>query len=147
MGAAVNILLADDDYDDAFFFTEALKQSPRPINIITVKDGEQLMHYLNEHPEKLPFLIFLDLNMPRKNGLDCLREIKRNEKLKGLPVIIYSTSGEHEIISLLYKAGAQYYIQKPDDFSKLKKVVCKVISLGEEKLHKQPSQENFVIKP
>src|ERR1043166_9462819 len=142
MGAAVNILLADDDYDDAFFFKEALKEAPRPINIITVKDGEQLMHYLNEHREKLPFMIFLDLNMPRKNGLDCLREIKKNEKLKGLPVIIYSTSGEREIINLLYKAGAQYFIQIPDDFFKLKKVVCKVIALSDEKLRKQPSQEN-----
>jgi DNA-binding response OmpR family regulator len=66
---------------------------------------------------ELPVLIFLDLNMPLKNGFDCLKEIKKDDKLKSLPVIIYSTSGEEEVIKLVYKAGALFYIQKPDNFS------------------------------
>lgn len=145
MNAFINLLLADDDFDDTLFFKEAIKGISKPVNIVTVKDGEQLMRYLNENPDTLPRLLFLDLNMPRKNGYDCLREIKNNEKLKSLPVIIYSTSDEKEVIKLLYREGAQFYIQKPDSFSKLKAVVKKAIDFAEEMCYKQPQQDKFVL--
>jgi CheY-like chemotaxis protein len=145
MSETYNLLLADDDFDDAFFFKEALEGLQRPVNIITVRDGEQLMQYLKANEGKLPKLLFLDLNMPRKSGFDCLREIKANEKLKSLPVIIYSTSDEKEVIKVLYKAGAQFYIQKPDNFSKLKAVVRKAIELAESSSYVQPNQDQFVL--
>jgi CheY-like chemotaxis protein len=141
----INLLLADDDADDAYFFREAIKGFSGSVNVITVRDGEQLMNYLNENINKLPKLLFLDLNMPRKNGFDCLREIKSNQKLKGLPVIIYSTSDEKDVIRLLYQAGAQFYIQKPDNFSKLKLVIKKAIELAQEMHYNQPQQEKFVL--
>ena len=78
----LQILLADDDKDDRFLFREALSELPLFTNLETVHDGEQLMNYLNEHSDSLPHVLFLDLNMPRINGFECLSEIKHDEKLK-----------------------------------------------------------------
>jgi CheY-like chemotaxis protein len=125
----IQILLADDDKDDCFLFREALSELPIETNLETVHDGEQLMTYLNEHMENLPDVLFLDLNMPRKNGFECLSEIKFNDKLKQLPVIMFSTSYprdmhyEQDIMKLLYKIGAQDYIRKPENFNLLKQVI------------------------
>ena len=117
----LNILLADDDSDDCLFFNKALKELTIPNILKIVHDGEQLMHLLiNETPE-LPHILFLDLNMPRKNGFECLTEIKLSEKLKQLPVIVFSTSFEQEMVNLLYKNGAQYFIRKPSEFLQFKK--------------------------
>lgn len=87
----LNILLADDDTDDCTFFKEALKEFPLPTHLIAVHDGEQLMKLLTNQTNELPHVLFLNLNMPRKNGFECLREIKFNKKLKQLPVIVFST--------------------------------------------------------
>ncbi len=88
----MNILLADDDTDDCNFFKAALKSLPIPTDLTVVNDGEELMTYLSEKTEHLPNALFLDINMPRKNGFECLAEIKNNKKLKDLPVIMFSTS-------------------------------------------------------
>lgn len=125
----IQILLADDDKDDCFLFREALSELPVATNLVTVHDGEQLMNYLSEHTGELPNVLFLDLNMPRKNGFECLTEIKHNDSLKDLPVIMFSTSYprdmgyEQDIIKVLYNIGAQDYIRKPEDFTKLKQVI------------------------
>ena len=87
----INVLLADDDIDDRYFFDKVLKSLPVRTELATVEDGEKLMSYLAENSEKLPDILFLDLNMPKKNGSECLVEIKQDERLKKLPVIIYST--------------------------------------------------------
>lgn len=139
------LLLADDDFDDAFFFKEAVRGISENLNIKIVNDGEQLMEYLKSHTDDLPRILFLDLNMPRKNGFECLREIKKNEKLRDLAVIVYSTSDQNEVIKLLYDAGAQFYIQKPDNFSRLKSVIKKAIDFAKEMKYLQPSQEKFVL--
>jgi CheY-like chemotaxis protein len=125
----IQILLADDDKDDCFLFREALSELPVSTNLVTVHDGEQLMTYLTEHENNLPNVLFLDLNMPRKNGFECLTEIKHTDSLKDLPVIMFSTSYprdmgyEQDIIKVLYNIGAQDYIRKPEDFNKLKQVI------------------------
>src|SRR5215207_11517242 len=119
-----NLLLADDDEDDCDFFKEALDELLLPTSLVTVNDGVQLMDFLSESgAENLPDILFLDLNMPRKNGLECLTEIKQLEEYKNLPVIIFSTSLDRDIVDLVYGKGAVYYIQKPGEFSKLKKVI------------------------
>ena len=71
---------AEDDKDDRFFFEKALAEISFNTNLTTVLDGEQLMDYLLKNPEQLPDIIFLDLSMPRKNGFECLAELKENEK-------------------------------------------------------------------
>lgn len=124
-----NILLADDDMDDRFFFAKALKEITVSTNLITVNNGEQLMDYLLTNEAQLPHVLFLDLSMPRKTGFECLAEIKENTKLKNLPVVMYTTSYtrsidfEDNLKKTLSKMGAQDYIRKPDDFEVLKKTI------------------------
>lgn len=139
-----HILLADDDKDDSILFQDILDELPLSTQLATVYNGEQLMKSLNEK-EPLPDILFLDLNMPRKNGLECLSEIKRTEKLKRLPVIIFSTSYESEIVNRLYKNGAQYYIRKPNDFTQFKKVIYQALTLTEQTDISQPPREKFVL--
>ncbi len=140
------LLLADDDKDDCDLFTDALNELDEFITLKTVHDGEQLMHFLTNETCVLPDILFLDLNMPRKNGYECLTEIKVNDKLKSLPVIVFSTSFDREMVQELYKNGAQYYISKPNEFTKLKKVIHNAISSVSGTLSKT-SLENFVIQP
>lgn len=148
----LSILLADDDKDDRFFFSMALEALTVPTQFAIVMDGEKLMAYLDENSHQLPDVLFLDLNMPRKNGFECLSEIKHNKKLKQLPVIIYSTSFEQDVVNLLYKNGAQYYIRKPAEFSQLKKLIQQTVALltrdlpaGKTGNILQPTIENFVL--
>lgn len=142
-----HILLADDDKDDQLLFKEALEELTLSTHLSVVQNGELLMQKLNDEKEQLPDILFLDLNMPRKNGFTCLSEIKRTEKLKQLPVIIYTTSYEPEIVNLFYKKGAQYYIRKPNDFEQLKKVIYHCLILTGQKDISQPSRKNFVLSP
>lgn len=140
----VKILLADDDKDDRFFFDKALKALDIPTKLVTVEDGELLMDYLTKNSENLPDVLFLDLNMPRKTGAECLSEISLHGKLKELPVIIYSTSLHEEMASLLYNKGAYYYIQKTD-LDELQKILNHVLTLITEKRFKRPSRKDFVL--
>jgi CheY-like chemotaxis protein len=130
----LNILLADDDKDDCKFFNDALKELPQSTQLTAVHDGEQLMNYLLENSENLPSVLFLDLNMPRKNGLECLSEIKHNKKLNDLPVVIFTTSYSQDTISMVFKNGAHVYIHKPNDFAKLKLVIQHGLSMAGEKI-------------
>jgi CheY-like chemotaxis protein len=141
----LNILLADDDTDDCIFFKEAVGESLSSIHLTTVHDGEQLMKLLINETNELPHILFLDLNMPRKNGFECLSEIKQNKKLKELPVVIFSTSFEQEVVNLLYKNGAQYFIRKPSEFSQFKKIIQQSLALIMKENIYQPGRENFVI--
>jgi len=143
---SVNLLLADDDVDDCMFFKEALKELPIHSFLKTVSDGKQLMDMLTTNPDTLPDILFLDLNMPRKTGYECLSEIKLNNKLQRLPVIIYSTSLNQEVVNLLYEGGARHYIRKPGDFSKLKKVILEALTITSRDDPKNRSKENFIIE-
>lgn len=140
----INIILADDDEDDCIFFKDALAELPVPVKLTTVNDGVQLMELLYKK-EVLPDVLYLDLNMPCKNGFDCLTEIKQDEILKELPVVILSTSFDKEILSLLHNGGAHYYIQKPPTFSSLKKVIHKSLVLIAETNNQQPKKERFIL--
>jgi CheY-like chemotaxis protein len=144
--ASFNLLLADDDEDDCMFFKEALEELPVNSSLKTVKDGEQLMELLTTKPDKLPDILFLDINMPRKTGVECLSEIKRHEKLKQLPVIIYSTSLNHEVVDLLYESGAHWYIRKPGNFKKLKRIILEALTNTFQNNLQKPSKEKFVIQ-
>ncbi|KAF2078995.1 response regulator [Flavobacterium sharifuzzamanii] len=141
------LLLADDDEDDCLFFKEALDEITISADFSTVHDGVQLMDYLQTNILNLPDVLFLDLNMPRKNGLECLDEIKRDDKLKNLPIIIFSTSLDSEIVNNLYLKGASYYIRKPGEFSKLKSVIEKALTIASENNFKQPERANFILQP
>jgi len=140
----LNILLADDDKDDRLFFDLALKELEFPTNLVTVEDGEKLMDYLLKNTEKLPDVLFLDLNMPRKNGSECLSEIKSNPKLSRLPVVIYSTSVHDDIADMCYKNGAHYYVPKRD-FNELIKILHHALTLMVKNKFAKPARERFIL--
>lgn len=143
-----NLLLADDDEDDCVFFKEAIDELTFPVSLVTVHDGVQLMDYLaTNSANNLPDILFLDLNMPCKNGHECLKEIKKISKLHALPIIIFSTSLDTEVVDSMYKKGATYYIRKPGEFSKLKKVIGNALNVVSENKLQQPVRERFVLQP
>ena len=119
----LNILLADDDVDDCLFFKDAVSTFIPATNFSAVHDGDQLMQLLTNETGRLPDVLFLDLNMPRKNGFECLNEIKQNKKLKNLPVVIFSTSNANDSINVLFKTGADVYIRKPSNLEQLVQVI------------------------
>lgn len=127
---ALNILLADDDEDDRVFFKEAFQEIRVKTRVSTVNDGLQLMNYLNNPASILPNVVFLDLNMPVKSGLECLDEIRKNPRLRSLAVAIYSTSSSEENIEEAFVKGANIYIKKPNDFSVLKVILEQVINMN-----------------
>lgn len=141
------ILLADDDEDDCMFFREALDELGLCAALKTVNNGVELMNFLENNLLNLPQMLFLDLNMPRKSGEECLSEIKQSEKFKHLPVIIYSTSSNIDVMDQLYGKGAQYYIRKPADFSNLKAVISRTIDLILQKKVLPSTREEFLIQP
>lgn len=145
MNLPINIVLADDDKDDHFLFAKALGEISSLINLTAIGDGEKLMCFLSENIKHLPDVVFLDLNMPRKKGSDCLTEIKQNRKLKQLPIVIYSTSFHEDILDLLYKYGASYCIRKPTDPMRLKETLHAVLIGIIENRGVQPLRENFLL--
>lgn len=141
----MNILLADDDADDRLLFEEALMEVSEDARITTARNGEQLMGILNKTTPPPPHLIFLDLNMPLKNGFECLEELKASKKYRSIPVVIFSTSCQKEAIDSVYNKGADYYICKPDNFQKLKKLIHAVFSIHPIDTSSRPSRENFLL--
>lgn len=137
----VNILVAEDDRDDFLLLEEAIENTLPHFHITRSRDGRDLLQKIEE-PEK-PDMIFLDLNLPKKNGLDCLMEIRKREALQTTPVVIYSTSSDFEDIDLCYKNGCTLYLVKPPSFKELLKQIKKLFSheLAEEALRK--SEEQF----
>ncbi len=142
-----NILLADDDQDDRMFFLDALQDINTDATLTTVENGEELMDILDGHPPKNnPDIIFLDLNMPCKNGYECLAEIKKSDTLKHLPVVIFSTSLQQQSVNTVYDQGASLYIVKPNSFAKLKQVIENVLALNWTDGIAQPSREKFILQ-
>lgn len=143
-----NIILADDDEDDCSFFEEALAELSLETTLVTVNDGVQLMDFLTDKSvDNLPDVLFLDLNMPRKNGAECLTEIRQIDRLKDFPIIIFSTSLDREIVDVMYGKGATLYIRKPGDFSKLKNVIENALIASSQNNFKQPDRPHFIIQP
>ena len=139
------LLLADDDMDDRLFFEDAIEELFTSYKLSTVTDGVELMEVLFDNSEQLPDILFLDINMTHKNGCECLAEIKANDMLKEIPVVIFSTSLDMEIVNKLYENGAHYYIRKPGDFNVLKKVIYQATVLLKEDNINQPEGSNFIM--
>lgn len=142
----LHIILADDDESDRTNFMDAIAESRIKTVVITVKDGIELMDHLGGEDTPIPHLLFLDLNMPRKNGLTCLKEIRQSDKLKDVAVAIYSTSSYDKDIDETFQHGANVYIKKPTDFKVLKSVLDKVLSAAY--VYREPpfSIANFIFK-
>lgn len=121
----LNILIADDDPDDRLMTREALSQSSTPSRVSFVEDGEELLDYLHhrgkynavQHP--YPDLILLDLNMPKKSGVEALQEIKTNAELRHIPIVVLTTSKVEEDIYRTYDLGVNSFVTKPVSYGSL----------------------------
>jgi len=126
-GRPIQILMVEDNPDDIELTVEALKDARVENFLSVVKDGEAALSYLRcqgKYPQAVrPDLILLDLNMPKKNGRDVLREIKNDPHLKRIPVVILTTSQAEDDILHTYDLHANCYITKPVDFNQFLKVV------------------------
>jgi len=141
----LNILLADDDIDDCLFFRGAIEKSPVRTTLTIVHDGKKLMQLLTTEDYILPAVLFLDLNMPRQNGFECLSEIKLHARLRQIPVIMFSTSNELAVVDRLFSNGAHYFIRKPSIFSQFEEIILQTLLLINKESVLQPSREDFVL--
>lgn len=141
-----HIVLADDDDDDCDLFHEALDELYIAPRLTIAKDGQQLMNFLQQSDLHLPDIIFLDVNMPLKNGIECLQDIRDTEKLKDLPVIIFSTSAQEWALEKVYELRASIFVLKPNSFIKLREVIREVLMIDWSKSPQRPRDE-FLLQP
>jgi len=105
-----HIILADDDQDHAFLFKRILNKVDPDATLTVARDGRELLRLLQT---QLPHIVFLDLRMPGKNGIECLQEIRRHPQLSQLPVVVYSSSSKMTDIQRSYLYEADLYMVKP----------------------------------
>lgn len=141
---ALQILLADDDKDDCYFFQEALQELHFPKQLHIVHDGDELLEYLCKS-SKLPDILFLDLNMPKRNGSLCLQEIRKNPKWAALFIVMYSTYLDKVLIQNLAESGANHFIQKPAKFSLLVKMIERTLEIADEEIADPTKTSTFII--
>jgi len=116
----IKILLIDDDEDDQALFVDALNQIDNSFRCDVASSGSEAMHSLNTK-SPAPDIIFLDLNMPKMNGYECLAEIKNEEKFKHIPIVIYTTVTAQTEEQRTHLMEAEHFFTKPNDFTVLVK--------------------------
>lgn len=147
----INVLLVEDNPGDTELTRQSLAASKLSINLIALDDGEKALRYLKHEPPyqkaERPDLVLLDLNLPKLSGSEVLREIKSDKALKGLPVVVLTSSEEETEVSKCYAEGANCYIVKPVDFKSFMAIVglieefwFSVVKLGADRTEKQPGR-------
>ncbi len=129
MKEELTIFYADDDYDDLDFFREIVESLGKQYTVVTQTNGIELLHALHNPPPQ-PYLIFLDINMPGMNGLETLERVRKSNTHKLLPIIMFSTSNDDDLIDKSRLLGATFYMQKSGDFLKLKNSIQHVLSIN-----------------
>ncbi len=137
------IFYTDDDIDDQEVFKDAVNEVSEHIQLAIQGNGTELLTVL-KNTRSFPNVIFLDLNMPVKNGYDALKEIRSSDKIKDLPVVIFTTSDHAVDIESTRKLGASLFITKPSTFSLLKRILKHVLSINWETF--VPSENEFVYR-
>ena len=140
------IVLADDDADDRQLFCEAVLLLNPSIRLQLLNEGEALITYLKNEQHQLPELIFLDLNMPKLNGFECLEEIRKDKRLSKLPVIIFSTSGQNKDIMESMQKGANLYFIKPTGLLELSQKLKNIFELDFKDYQPKVALNRFVIQ-
>lgn len=116
------ILIVEDDEDDRHLLQEAFAENGYRYDLCFALDGADALAQLKEMPH-LPTLVLLDINMPRMNGFELLRHVRASEKLRCLPVVMFSTSGAANTVKEAYERGANSFIEKPKNFFQLGEVI------------------------
>src|SRR6476620_12271094 len=128
MNTTRTFFIVDDDIDDQDLFIEAVSEVDKSIKCMSVSNCEEALDLLKNRKVNMPDMIFLDLNMPRLNGKQCLAELKKESHLANIPVIIYSTSSEKRDIEETSRLGAAHFLTKPNKFEELCKAISFVVS-------------------
>src|SRR5688500_13870043 len=121
------IMIVDDDDEDVELFCEALKEIDHEVECISASNGEDALSKLTKEDLRLPDYIFLDLNMPRLNGKQCLKRLKTNPKLRDIPVIVYTTSKLRDDVEETRQLGAVHFLTKPNKLTDLRKAITHVL--------------------
>jgi CheY-like chemotaxis protein len=122
-----NIVLADDDEDDRSFFSDAVRQLSVPAALHVFTDGQKLLNHLfNE--EELPDIIFLDLHMPKKDGMECIREIRKQARFNEVPIVMFTMEGQPPYMKDPKQPVANKYIEKTSSFTSLVQTLDKLLS-------------------
>jgi CheY-like chemotaxis protein len=140
----LHIILAEDDKDDQLFFKSAFKDLKLDYSLTICNDGNELMSYVDSKAE-IPHIIFLDLSMPGKNGLECLKELRGNSKYRDTAIAIYTSLASSENHEESFIRGANIFIKKPRELSELKKILLEVIYINWQYVSDGLNKENFMI--
>jgi CheY-like chemotaxis protein len=139
-----DVMIAEDDQDDFELLTEAIHSLPVKVEITRAEDGEILLRLMDE---KTPDLLFLDIIIPCKDGKDCLREIRSNQKYDNLPIIVYSSLSDLRTIDTCFRHGANLFLRKPDTYEGIIEGVRKIFSINWKKIKYYPARPDFVLNP
>ena len=125
-----DIILVEDNPNDAELMVHSLKKNHLANKLIVLEDGEQALNYIfcrgqyaKRDSDELPKVIFLDLKLPKVNGLEVLEQVKSNDKTKQIPIVIVTSSKEDPDIEAAYRLGANSYVVKPVDFEQFKETI------------------------
>lgn len=138
----LHILFADDDSDETYLFNEALEHSGLDVILSYANDGNSLLSFLKNKP--LPDVVIIDINMPHKDGLEALAEIRNHPEFVSLPLVIYSTTTNQNIIDTSFQKGANLFVVKPNNFDGMVQVVKKVCAV-DWKNNPKPHRDQFVV--
>ncbi|AWH86586.1 response regulator [Flavobacterium album] len=140
----LHLVLAEDDQDDRLFFKNVFDKLRLSHTLDVCEDGIALMNYLNT-AEKIPDIIFLDLAMPGKSGIECLKEIKRNPRLREITIAIYTSFNIPTLAEEAFILGANVFIKKPDDHEELRKILSETIYINWQYITDGLDKENFIM--
>ncbi|HEY9559676.1 MAG TPA: response regulator [Anseongella sp.] len=137
-----DILLAEDDLDDVEIFEMALNDLALSYEIRHAKNGDQLLELLRE---RVPYILFLDIRMPCRDGIACIIEIRKHREYDRLPVIMYTSHQSKKIMETCFREGANFYMQKPDSIRELTGNLRKIFAIDWTSDLHFPPEDQFVI--
>ncbi|MBZ4034258.1 response regulator [Flavobacterium sp. 17A] len=135
-----SIYLAEDDEDDSTLFLEVFSEIHPEIAVNVSEDGQQLLDHLHETMWDKPQIIFLDINMPLKNGFECLKEIRSSSCFDSIKIVMFSTSSSKLHIELCYKLGADLYAVKPGPFQEVREIIKDIMTVDWGKTERNRSE-------
>ena len=121
----IHIVLADDDPDECFLFSEVTTELVPKVELTCLSDCKELLDLLGH--SIIPDLIFLDLAMPIQSGQECMVEIRKHPEWSTIPIVVYSTAAQKNIVDECFKVGANLYVIKPSNSSDLKETILQVM--------------------